>query len=203
MRAACQSPPLSTARGLGLSKGGAEEERGEHRHAQLLLAHVLADFESEHPLELSVRSGEILLLTGEIAPEGWLHVITGSTNGIVPASYVRIAPATGMLGLTDRPPSPGGCEVMPIACGDVESPDSEGGWSEVGTHDAEGCEKQVDETALLTGEKGGDWDDWDNNEASANPSIRRPIAVGDGIEADEDFVNENWDSDCEGNVHLH
>ncbi|KAL3912098.1 MAG: hypothetical protein SGPRY_008452 [Prymnesium sp.] len=164
------------------NQGGAEEERGEHRHAQLLLARVLADFESEHPLELSVRSGEILLLTGEIAPEGWLHVITGSTNGIVPASYVRIAPATGMLGLTDRPPSPGGCEVMPIACGDDESPDSEGGWSEEGTHDAEGCGKQVE-----------------GRETESHVAQ----AVGDGIEADEDFVNENWDSDCEGDVHLH
>lgn len=100
------------------------------------LARVLCDFQSEHPLELSVACGEAVLPSGQLAPAGWMHVLTGGSSGLVPASYLELIaastsswmglPTTGVAHPSSRSPrrpqSPHGGDDVEVVdldvCGD-------------------------------------------------------------------------------------
>lgn len=67
-----------------------EEQRGGHKKdgswSQFVGAIALAHFEAEHPVELSLSPGDLLLVLSPCAEHGWLRVQRGTELGFVPES---------------------------------------------------------------------------------------------------------------------
>lgn len=56
------------------------------------MARVLIDHEPEADsvVELNVRMHDVLQLTGDPAPDGWLHARRGTEEGLVPADFIEV-----------------------------------------------------------------------------------------------------------------
>merc|ERR1712139_566756 len=54
--------------------------------ARVLIDHVPKD----NVLELEVHMHDVVQLTGDPAPDGWLHARRGTVEGLVPADFVEI-----------------------------------------------------------------------------------------------------------------
>mmetsp|Transcript_15334 Transcript_15334/g.36779 ORF Transcript_15334/g.36779 Transcript_15334/m.36779 type:complete len:605 (-) Transcript_15334:266-2080(-) len=142
-----------SASGAGVFPRGRElrTTSGPHRNAPLKLARVVANFTSEHPLELSVNCGDVVLPTGEVAPEGWIHVLTGSSNGIVPTSFVQMVQATSAIaGATHFATTPQAsyaaspCKTSPVAAPWVDPAAPPGGVTPTASpHSADGRNRRT------------------------------------------------------------